>query len=33
VKKALGKTASQLELSGLLNPAKLNNIKNQLIDE
>lgn len=33
VKKALGKTASQLELSGLLNPAKLNAIKDQLIKE
>lgn len=33
VKKALNKTASQLELSGLLNPAKLNQIKDQLIKE
>lgn len=33
VQKALGKTASQLELSGLLNPAKLNAIKDQLIKE
>lgn len=33
VKKALNKTASQLELSGLLNPAKLNAIKDQLVKE
>jgi len=33
VKKALGKTASQLQLSWLLNPAKLNSIKNNLINE
>jgi len=33
VKKALNKTASQLQLSWLLNPAKLNTIKNNLISE
>ena len=33
LKKWLQKTASQLELSGLLNPAKLNTIKDQLIKE
>ena len=33
IKKWLEKTAAQLELSGLLNPAKLNTIKDQLIKE
>ena len=33
VKKALNKTASQLQLSWLLNPSKLNTIKNNLISE
>lgn len=31
--KFLSKTAAELELSGMLNPAKLNTIKNQLIEE
>ena len=33
IQKSLQKTASKLELSWLLNPAKLNTIKNQLINE
>ena len=33
IQKAMQKAASQLELSWLLNPAKLNTIKNQLINE
>lgn len=33
LKKWLDKAAAQLELSGLLNPAKLNTIKNQLVNE
>lgn len=33
IKKWVQKTAAKLELSGMLNPAKLNTIKNQLIEE
>ena len=33
VKKGVSKAAAKLELSGLLNPAKLNTIKNQLVNE
>ena len=33
IQKWLKKTASKLELSGMLNPAKLTKVKNQLIDE